>query len=89
MEAAIHPMIQVQHLNQGKYPNQLVLPILKFPKSVKDIKNNFQEKSSQVKPGMIVLDSTSFSYESKVDIDIGCAGTHQLFRGNEDTPQIW
>ena len=37
---------------------------------------------------MIVLDSTSFSYASKVDIYIGCAGTHQLFRGSEDTPQI-
>ena len=34
---------------------------------MKDIKNNFEEKSSQVKRGMTVLDSTSFSYASEVD----------------------
>jgi hypothetical protein len=65
--AAIHPMIQVQDLNQGKYRNLTGLPILKLPKYPSEgNQKQFKEKSSQVKPGMTVLDSTSFSYASEV-----------------------
>ena len=65
-------MIQVQHLNQGKYPNLTGLPIPKFPKYPSEgHQKQFKEKSSQVKPGMTVLDSTSF-YASEVDVETGC-----------------
>jgi hypothetical protein len=58
MEAAIHPIIQVQHLNQGKYPNLTGLPIPKFPKYPSE--GHQKQLPGKVQPSEAWYDSFGF-----------------------------